>query len=56
MKAHRGKIEALLAAIAPGYKVPPNARFVIEDEKQSPSSTRSICSAMGLPRSRRSPG
>jgi AAHS family 4-hydroxybenzoate transporter-like MFS transporter len=36
--SHRGKIEALLAAIAPGYKVPPNARFVIEDEKQSPSS------------------
>ncbi len=37
-ESHRGKIEALLAAIAPGYKVPPNARFVIEDEKQSPSS------------------
>jgi AAHS family 4-hydroxybenzoate transporter-like MFS transporter len=36
--SHRGKIEALLAAVAPGYKVPPNARFVIEDEKQSPSS------------------
>ena len=37
-ESHRGKIEALLAAIAPGYMVPPNARFVIEDEKQSPSS------------------
>ncbi|MGA8496352.1 MAG: MFS transporter [Xanthobacteraceae bacterium] len=37
-ESHRGKIEALLAAIAPDYKVPPNARFVIEDEKQSPSS------------------
>src|SRR5580698_10617470 len=37
--SHRGKIKALLAAIAPGYKVPPNARFVIEDEKQSPSSS-----------------
>ena len=36
--SHRGKIEALLAAIAPDYKVPPNARFVIEDEKQSPSN------------------
>ena len=36
--SHRGKMEALLAAIAPDYKVPPNARFVIEDEKQSPSS------------------
>jgi MFS transporter, AAHS family, 4-hydroxybenzoate transporter len=38
-ESHRGKMEALLAAIAPGYKVPPNARFVIEDEKQSPSSS-----------------
>jgi MFS transporter, AAHS family, 4-hydroxybenzoate transporter len=37
-EGHRGKIEALLAAIAPDYKVSPNARFVIEDEKQSPSS------------------
>src|SRR5579863_4884219 len=37
--SHRGKMEALLAAIAPDYKVPPNARFVIEDEKQSPSSS-----------------
>ena len=36
--SHRGKMEALLAAIAPDYKVPANARFVIEDEKQSPSS------------------
>jgi AAHS family 4-hydroxybenzoate transporter-like MFS transporter len=37
--SHRGKMEALLTAIVPGYKVPPNARFVIEDEKQSPSSS-----------------
>jgi AAHS family 4-hydroxybenzoate transporter-like MFS transporter len=29
---------ALLAAIRPDYRVPPNARFVIEDEKQFPSS------------------
>jgi AAHS family 4-hydroxybenzoate transporter-like MFS transporter len=35
---HRGKMEALIAAIRPDFKVPPNARFVIEDEKQSPSS------------------
>jgi AAHS family 4-hydroxybenzoate transporter-like MFS transporter len=34
----RGKMEALLADIRPGFKVPPNARFVIEDEKQFPSS------------------
>ena len=37
-ESHRGKMEALLTSIRPDYKVPPNARFVIEDEKQSPSS------------------
>jgi AAHS family 4-hydroxybenzoate transporter-like MFS transporter len=37
-ESQRGKMEALLAAIRPDYKVPPNARFVIEDEQQSPSS------------------
>src|SRR5580692_4701339 len=36
--SQRGKMVALLKAIRPGYTVPPNARFVIEDEKQSPSS------------------
>ena len=35
---HRSKMEALLAAIRPDYRVPPDARFVIEDEQQSPSS------------------
>src|SRR5271155_3620540 len=34
----RGKMVALIAAIHPDFKVPPNARFVIEDEKQSPSN------------------
>src|SRR4029077_10633624 len=34
----RAKMEALLKAIRPDFTVPPNARFVIEDEKQSPSS------------------
>ncbi len=29
----RSKMEAVLADIRPGFKVPPNARFVIEDEK-----------------------
>jgi AAHS family 4-hydroxybenzoate transporter-like MFS transporter len=29
-------MEALIAAIRPGFKVPANARFVIEDEKQFP--------------------
>ncbi len=38
-ESHRAKMEALLAAIRPDFKVPPNARFVIEDEKQSPSSS-----------------
>jgi AAHS family 4-hydroxybenzoate transporter-like MFS transporter len=37
-EGHRGKMEALLTSIRPDYKVPPNAHFVIEDEKQSPSS------------------
>jgi MFS transporter, AAHS family, 4-hydroxybenzoate transporter len=37
-ESQRGKMEALLADIRPGFKVPPDARFVIEDEKQSPSN------------------
>ena len=37
-ESHRGKMEALLAAIRPGFKAPPDARFVIEDEKQAPSN------------------
>jgi len=37
-ESHRSKMVALLAAIRPDYTVPPNARFVIEDEKQFPSS------------------
>ena len=37
-ESHRGKMVALLTSIRPDYKVPPNARFVIEDEKQSPSN------------------
>ena len=35
----RPKMTALLQAIAPDVRVPPGARFVIEDEKQSPSSS-----------------
>ena len=34
----RPKCVALLKAIRPDFTVPPNARFVIEDEKQSPSN------------------
>jgi MFS transporter, AAHS family, 4-hydroxybenzoate transporter len=37
-EGHREKLERLIATIRPDYKVPPNARFVIEDEKQFPSS------------------
>ncbi len=37
-ESQRGKMEALIAAIRPDFKIPPNARFVIEDEQQSPSS------------------
>jgi MFS transporter, AAHS family, 4-hydroxybenzoate transporter len=37
-ESQRGKMEALIAEIRPDYKVPPNARFVVEDEQQSPSS------------------
>ncbi len=38
-ESQRPKLKALIAAIRPDYQVPPNARFVIEDEKQSPSSS-----------------
>jgi len=37
-EGHRHRMEQLIASINPGYKVPANARFVIEDEQQSPSS------------------
>ena len=33
-ESQRGKMEKLIASIQPGYTVPANARFVIEDEKQ----------------------
>ncbi len=35
----RRKMEQLLATIRPGFQTPPNARFIIEDEQQSPSSS-----------------
>jgi MFS transporter, AAHS family, 4-hydroxybenzoate transporter len=37
-ESQRAKMEALLKEIRPDFQVPPNARFIIEDEKQSPSS------------------
>src|SRR6202140_4547009 len=47
-ESHRGKMEALIAAIRPDFKVPPDARFVIEDEKQSPSSNPIYLFSNGL--------
>jgi AAHS family 4-hydroxybenzoate transporter-like MFS transporter len=38
-ESQRSKMERLIAAIRPGFVVPPNARFVIEDESQFPSSS-----------------
>jgi len=35
-ESQRGRMEKLIAAIRPGYQVPPNAKFVVEDEKQYP--------------------
>jgi MFS transporter, AAHS family, 4-hydroxybenzoate transporter len=37
-ESQRSKLERLIAAIRPDFKVPANARFVIEDEQQFPSS------------------
>jgi MFS transporter, AAHS family, 4-hydroxybenzoate transporter len=37
-ESYRGKMQQLIRAIRPDFQVPANARFVIEDEKQSPSS------------------
>jgi MFS transporter, AAHS family, 4-hydroxybenzoate transporter len=37
-ESQRNKMVVLLKEIRPDYVVPPNARFVIEDEQQSPSS------------------
>jgi len=35
-ESQRGKMESTIKAIQPGYQVPANAKFVIEDEKQFP--------------------
>ena len=37
-ESQRAKMAAALQSIDPEFKVPPNARFVIEDERQSPGS------------------
>jgi len=47
-ESQRPKMEALLHAIRPDYRVPPNARFVIEDEQQFPSSNPKYLFGQGL--------
>ena len=47
-ESHRGKLTRLLERLAPGYRVPEAARFVIEDERQSPSSNPKYLFAEGL--------
>src|SRR5215468_3120410 len=47
-ESHRVKMVALLKDIRPGFQVPPNPRFVIEDERQSPSSNPIYLFGSGL--------
>src|SRR5499427_6334074 len=47
-ESQRGKMERLIAAISPGYRVPPNARFVVEDEKQFPGFNPAYLFRQGL--------
>lgn len=44
----RPKLARLLERIAPGYRVPEGARFVIEDERQSPSRNPKYLFSEGL--------
>jgi len=44
----RGKMEALIAEIRPDFAVPPNARFVIEDERQFPGFNPAYLFGQGL--------
>ena len=37
-ESQRAKMAKVVAALRPGFTVPPDARFVIEDERQTPSS------------------
>src|SRR5215470_9747327 len=47
-ESHRVKMVALLKVIRPDFQVPPNPRFVIEDERQSPSSNPIYLFGSGL--------
>jgi len=46
-ESQRSKMEKAIAAIDPGFKIPPNATFVIEDESNSPASIPSTSSGRG---------
>jgi AAHS family 4-hydroxybenzoate transporter-like MFS transporter len=47
-EGHRSKMQALLKDIRPDFQMPANPRFVIEDEKQSPSSNPIYLFGRGL--------
>jgi AAHS family 4-hydroxybenzoate transporter-like MFS transporter len=47
-ESHRGKLTRLLERLAPGYRVPPGARFVIEDERQAPGVNPKYLFSEGL--------
>src|SRR5438067_10349401 len=47
-EAQRGKLTRLLERLAPGYRVPAGARFVVEDERQAPSSNPKYLFGDGL--------
>ncbi len=47
-ESQRDKMEALIAEIRPDFKVPPDARFVIEDERQFPGFNPAYLFRQGL--------
>ena len=47
-ESQRGKLARLLERIVPGYRVPPDARFVVEDERQAPSTNPKYLFGEGL--------
>jgi MFS transporter, AAHS family, 4-hydroxybenzoate transporter len=47
-EGHRAQLTRVIERLAPGYRVPQGARFVIEDEKQFPSSNPKYLFREGL--------
>src|SRR5262249_55592247 len=47
-EASRGKLTRLLERLAPGYRVPEGARFVVEDERQAPGTNPKYLFGEGL--------